>query len=388
MIDDCHHEESSLEKTYFKKKKTLKSRPNSYSRFVLALFLFLIAALVISVNLGFGGNSAEAVAGEQTRPGMTILERGSEFSAIMADKDTVYAGGVDGLYIYDLVGMCLVRHIIEIEYDDGKKMPLTIVKAIFKDRNGDIWIGHQNGLSLYKGSTGIVKTYTLKDGLPDNRINCVVQGGDGAIWAGTFKGAAVLRDGLWSSITVSEGLIDDNVHRILVTDTGQVWFGSYTAVNGGITIMDALSTVYHNAANGLSHNSITSITGLSDRLIWTGGGVFTEGGADRFILVDGSWKINRTLRLEDGLAGAKVRHIYRDSEGMIWFCSEYDGIAVFDADTVARVALIDVNSGLSDNEVKDIAEDLNGNLWLATRRGITVIEAGKLDELIPGRKVK
>jgi ligand-binding sensor domain-containing protein len=54
----------------------------------------------------------------------------------------------------------------------------------------------------------------------------------------------------------------------------------------------------------------------------------------------------------------------------MWLGSEYDGVAIVDPD---GVTILDRTSGLSDNEVKVMLEDQDGQLWLGTRYGVTVI---------------
>ena len=77
------------------------------------------------------------------------------------------------------------------------------------------------------------------------------------------------------------------------------------------------------------------------------------------------------LTRKDGLAGDKVRLIYQDKAGNIWFASEYDGVAVFRDGK--RVALLTTADGLAGQEVKKIVQEDSGIYWLATEQGLNRI---------------
>lgn len=79
----------------------------------------------------------------------------------------------------------------------------------------------------------------------------------------------------------------------------------------------------------------------------------------------------RAIGRQHGLAGDKVRTIFEDSRGRLWFGSEYDGVAVF-GDT--RLAVIGEGDGLAGPEVKAIVEYPANTFWLGTNGGLTRIE--------------
>ncbi|MDD5603022.1 MAG: two-component regulator propeller domain-containing protein [Eubacteriales bacterium] len=366
------------------------------NRSVFALSLVLITAMIVVLNFVFTKTTAgasEEGTDLETVHGIAVFERSREFSVILPAGDIIFAGGNDGLFIIDRVKKEVCAHIDKISIN-GRDIPLSIVRALYMDSYGRLWIGHHNGLSVLlngndlENKTEIIDTYTIKDGLPDNRIISLSHGSDGSLWAGTFKGAAVLRNGGWSSFTIKQGLLDNNVNRILHDSCGYIWFGSYTAVDGGITLIKGGDILYFGKNEGLCHNSVTAITETEKGVIWAGGGVFTEGGATRFLYNDSCWVVDITMKKEDGFAGEKIRHIYADTKGRIWFCSEYDGISVFACEehnnikTMKKIAYIDEKDGISDNEIKDMAEDGEGNLWLAARRGVTLIMRAKAEQLI------
>lgn len=60
------------------------------------------------------------------------------------------------------------------------------------------------------------------------------------------------------------------------------------------------------------------------------------------------------LTSADGLAGEKVRSIFQDRVGTIWFGSEYDGLALLDS---RGWQVLTTRDGLSNPEVKAMLQD-------------------------------
>src|SRR5262245_60057105 len=75
------------------------------------------------------------------------------------------------------------------------------------------------------------------------------------------------------------------------------------------------------------------------------------------------------MSVKQGLSQSTVLCTYQDSRGFVWFCTEdglnrHDGYSV----TVYRHDPADAGS-LPNNFVRDVAEDAEGNLWVATEGG-------------------
>src|SRR5579864_1690594 len=67
--------------------------------------------------------------------------------------------------------------------------------VLLADNKKDIlWMGsYRGGLAQY--SHGRWKSYTVKDGLPDDYVSALANDGQGNLWIGTGKGLAILKDG-------------------------------------------------------------------------------------------------------------------------------------------------------------------------------------------------
>ncbi|MEM9023371.1 MAG: two-component regulator propeller domain-containing protein, partial [Bacteroidota bacterium] len=80
-----------------------------------------------------------------------------------------------------------------------------------------------------------------------------------------------------------------------------------------------------------------------------------------------------TYQQDSGFVHLKVKAIFEDCDGLLWFGTEGGGIVRYDGTrfTQYRGSRIG-DQGLSDSWVRGIEQDRNDNLWVATAgRGIT-----------------
>src|SRR5450432_1876947 len=73
------------------------------------------------------------------------------------------------------------------------------------------------------------------EGLPQSRIRCIVQTKDGYLWLGTDNGLVRFNGTTFTAFTVETGSLRDNeVWAIQEDDEGGLWIGTY---GGGLTLL-------------------------------------------------------------------------------------------------------------------------------------------------------
>jgi ligand-binding sensor domain-containing protein len=335
--------------------------------FIMALFM--ASGIYLLVNSG--SDTAKPKAVIDVPKGFSELLKGYEFSAVNYCNGAVYAGGIQGLFKIDPETF----HWEELK-NGGKSY--KSVRALYLDNN-DLWVGDDEGLTILRDDK-IIKTIEKKDGLKDTRIIDILRTDKNTVYAATFSGVAVIRDGNISFITKNDYLPGDSIKVMMKDSYGDIWLGAYNSTGGGIVIEKGEEKQFFNTQNGLVHNCITSFAETPDKKILVGGGFYTEGGASILENIKGKWVITKNLKKKDGLAGDKVRNIYIDNLNQLWFCSEYDGAAIFKEGR--RILLLTVKDGLSDNEIKKIVQDKYSNYWLATRNGVTFVKQEAINKRI------
>ena len=86
-------------------------------------------------------------------------------------------------------------------------------------------------------TAGVWEHFTVKDGLPDMKIECVFEDSRGRLWVGTHDCGVVCREGgEFSSFSCRDGLAGDGVFSILEDREGKLWL----ATNRGLTVYDGV----------------------------------------------------------------------------------------------------------------------------------------------------
>ncbi len=101
----------------------------------------------------------------------------------------------------------------------------NITSMCLDERNNRLWIGTIEGLSSCSLDATDWKTYTTRDGLPNDVIRDIAIDANGLVWVGTPSGVAVY-DGLgWKTYDSTSGLYENSVHSITVQGDA-VWVAS------------------------------------------------------------------------------------------------------------------------------------------------------------------
>ena len=339
-----------------------KMEKRAIKRFLRMLFNVVLVFLSLSILLyGFLRNDSDK--GPDKLPeGWTNIYPPADINSIAIFRDTVWVGGKEGVWAINSNTDSIIKKL-------GIDPPLEFVRHLVVDSAGVLWICHKRGLTRYYRKS--FYTQTSIDGLPEDRVNTMIIDNYGKIWVGTWNGAAVYNENRWEVITKEDGLADNMVNVMLQDSENSIWFGSYTAPRGGLSILHEGEWQTFDINNGLPHNNITSLAEDYDGGIWVGTGFYRRGGAVKIKKVIGQYSIVSKITKEEGLAGEKVRSIFKDNKGILWVGSEYDGLAKL---IMNRIEIIDKRNGLIHNEVKCITQDFQGNIWIGTRKGITLID--------------
>lgn len=159
-----------------------------------------------------------------------------------------------------------------------------------------IWVGTATGQVTFLRPTGeVVRTYGPSDGLPPGKVNSVaVQ--DGAVYAGSEQGVAVLDGAAWKIIPSAEGKPLKNVFLRAETTGKGLWAGALDLSGGLLRLEGKRWQIYGGRGAGLM-NHIQAFAFQGDT-VWLGSvssGVFSKKG-DEF----------RTFRAKDGLPSGTV----------------------------------------------------------------------------------
>ncbi len=345
-------------------------------------------------------------------------------------KDDIWVGTEGGLYKYDKEGddfvlMCNQR--------GNSKVPHSAIKAIYEDDRGYLWVGTWNQ-GLYRYNTNDGSWYEMPKFNDSNSAHCILMDEKHALWVGTW-GKGIYRidnpydtdtplqfqnfklntingselannyiysitkspdtDRLWVATSHGVGFCDykqqpqtfyllperkepfpqffsRGIDNLIFDHHGNIFMtGHRTGV--AYTLVSPHNIYGHYVAQDEQPTDV--VRGLafdSDNNLWL---ALTHGGA-KCIGRDGH--SDKTAdHLPTSIVTAlpdKVNTVFRNSQGLIYFGTQENGIMVYDKTTGTLQTFDKSNTNwLTDNCVYSFAEDKTGNIYVGGWHGLSVI---------------
>lgn len=220
------------------------------------------------------------------------------------------------------------------------------------------------GITLL-GPDGI-RTISTENGLADNRVWSLHGTPDGALYIGTHRGVNLYRDG---QVTPLFGIGDTmlgRVYEIHACRDGKLLFGSYDGVlqlgpDGPRQLYEDPDTgtrvIYdiHEDPDG------SLIVGTRKGIVYWREGMMEKPDPDH------------------PLADIPVWSVHRSAAGSLRFGTAGEGLYF---ETPAGLQQLTVADGLTDNTVYGMLEDPDGRLYLATNRGVNVVDLRQQPPLV------
>lgn len=285
-----------------------------------------------------------------------------------------------------------------------------VVKAIYSDNTGNMWIGTDGG-GLNMLQEGKFLTYTAYEGLVDDFVFSIHEDASKAVWFSTQKGVSRLKDGEINTFTAEQGLAMDFVTSVDSWPDSTVWLGTY---GGGLNRYKEGKFSVITDKDGLPDNGIFALYTDSKGVLWigTGGGIATyqdgitrtiteeDGLSSDLVTVimesqDGSmWVgtynagLNRVLddeiipfTVNDGLSSDAVLSLYMDDDDVIWVGTYGGGLNRIEDGVVTTYS---TKEGLYNDNVVQIFEDRQGNLWMSCNKGLFKVKKEELNAFAEG----
>jgi diguanylate cyclase (GGDEF)-like protein len=234
-------------------------------------------------------------------------------------------------------------------------LPGVPVQALWRDRQGSLWIGTELG-GLARLVDERASTFTTREGLANDMVLAVREDREGNLWVGMQDGGlARLAAGKFVTYSRREGLAGESVWPVFQDHSGNMWFGTS---GGGLSRMGDGVIRNFTTADGLSSNSVQALAEDREGALWIG---TRGGGLDR--LHHGRF---RNYNLADGLPGLSVSALLFDRDGALWVGTRGDGLARFADGAFVKY---DSGSGLPNDTIHCLHQDRAGALWIATDGG-------------------
>lgn len=253
-----------------------------------------------------------------------------------------------------------------------------IVTAIIEDRNKKIWIGTNNGLYIFDKDGNIQRSIKQKNGLTSNSISSIKVDIDNNIWVGTTKGIDIISFG--GSITNNKLQIKNIKKNIRITcitidNYDCIWYSS----NNKIYFGNRREFIYNQESSKLIADNTDVLTVyVTNEEVWfgtRGNGIlrFTRNQINNSLVKDVYWvDKNNPNELKNSIVA-----LFEDNFSNIWFGTK-DGLFMLLRKNYTPFTRIKSNKNLSNtpsnNTISGIVCDNSNRIWMSTGNGINSFE--------------
>ena len=244
------------------------------------------------------------------------------------------------------------------------------IRMVSRVNDDEIWIGTRRG-GLYVYDMQFNLKYSRKD--YHSNIYAVAKDGQGKIWMGT-RGDGLCIDNVWYKQTSEpESLGNDNIFYIYKDSKQRMWVCTF---GGGldVPVKDGDKYIFKHFFND-SYNQRQTRTICEDKNGWLWLG--TSNGVYVFhpdSLIADSKAYYHYNYAEGKLRSNEIKYIFSDSRGDIWIATSGAGVSICTPNgdySSLGFRHYSINDGLCNGVVQSIAEDRQGNIWMATEYGIS-----------------
>ena len=269
----------------------------------------------------------------------------------------LWVGSHDGLYRFD--GVNFERY----QPQSGGPFPAKDVTSLLALPNGDLWIAFKSrGLTLLRN--GNATNYPTRDGVLGGAVSGFAQDREGTIWAVTGGGLARLEGDRWNEVGKDWNLPERSVRAIFLDRQGTLCVATED------TLVFLPSGAHRFQPTGIRVGQVSQIGRSASGKLW----MAETSRAVRPIPLSDKRQPPDETEVQVGSIG-----ILFDNDGALWITTLGDGLRRSPAPDLLRgrikefstaVESFTAKDGLSDDFVRTILQDREGNIWVGTNNGL------------------
>ena len=246
------------------------------------------------------------------------------------------------------------------------------------DKFGNMWMASGfGGICKYDGKN--FSHYTELQGLLSNNTNTIYIDSEENLWFGTYSGAVKYDGTHFTNYTVKSGLAGNNAFGIAEDKKGNMWFGTFN----GLSMLDKKKQTFttFTTENGLPDNGIWAIKPDRYGNIWV---ATIKGGLSVITISDSTnvtaYTFNNYSR-QEGLPANYVTGFFEDASFNMW-ASTLNGVCKMETVNEKTKPIVHITNytkknGFINSPANCITGDADGNIWIGTETGITIMENNK-----------
>ncbi|MFN8256170.1 MAG: two-component regulator propeller domain-containing protein [Bacteroidales bacterium] len=263
-------------------------------------------------------------------------------------------------------------------------IPSSETYFTFEDKEQNLWFATYGGLALLKKENrdNLNFTYYANEplqthSLGDNLLRCIFQDNSGIIWVGSFSGGVdyFLPNGpkfrSYSNEPGNRNSLNNNIVRCFAEDkSGNIWIGTYS---GGLNLFHPKTGQFGAYKSFLTHPSVQKTLFVNSLHFDKKGNLWIATWGEGVICFNPETNKSKHYNSLAGkgyrISNDYIRSILCDSKGLIWIATSGGGLNCVDTET-GEISIFRNNKSdpgsISDNRVMGLMEDLQGNIWIGS----------------------
>jgi signal transduction histidine kinase/ligand-binding sensor domain-containing protein len=256
--------------------------------------------------------------------------------------------------------------------------PPPVITALLQDRDGFLWIGSRNGLTLFDGYGYETFQHDPSDpgSLSDSMIRTIYEDRDGTLWIGTNTGGLNRFDSASRSFvgyrhdsSEPRSLSHDSVYTVLRDRRGTLWVGTQKGLNRFEPATRTFARIVAGGPEGLTDDYVMALYEDRAGRLWVG---TLGGGLHRWDAARERFDVFRhDPSSPESLIDDRVSALREDDAGRLWI-GTLRGLCVMDSErgTFRSVrAPPGAPDALQASLVTSLAAGPPGTIWVGTHGG-------------------
>ncbi|MCQ2597793.1 MAG: HD domain-containing protein [Treponema sp.] len=268
-----------------------------------------------------------------------------------------------------------------LKYEDGRfsvyegitSVKNPVVTYMTQDSNDAYWFGvapyyavriSANNETLHDISSPALKRGTV--------VNCIYQDSNKNIWFGTDDGLTIYHDGVYSYYDEKLGLSDESIVKIIEDKEKNIWLATDRGGIQKFSTSKFQTTSMPTAVNAIAQDTFRQVTWLAgdDGLYCFKGNAFVENQITKYC------------------KNVRIRHVSLTKDGSL-LVSCYGKYGQLKIDLDGKITSWTKEQGLSGDRIRVCEEMANGDLYIGTTTGLSVVNGttGEITNIVKCDKI-
>lgn len=312
--------------------------------------------------------------------------QGKSVVSITKDKQQNYWVGINGEGILKFNQQW--QQVRQYE-QNNKEFPLlsNIIRKVYVDRKGRIWVGTLKGLNLIDPVTEKTEAYVNNASDPQtlnfNSIYDIFEDKQGNVWLATYFGGLNYVEAItkpfkvYSSNGTQKSVSSNIISGIVEDQKKNLWIGTEAE---GLNYFDREANTFRwykaNGANNpeaLSSNLVKTVLIDKTNNLWAG---TFNGGVNVFNAAGIKVKEFGKTNGENNIHSDRVICLTQDYSDRIWIGTDDAGISIYDLknDKLIKFESLYPGKKIPTNGITCLLEDSKRNMWIGTGHGLFMLE--------------